>query len=73
MTSTNFSVADQRTYRTAEWKLIRDFTNPGKDELYHLADDPSEHHNLIDSPDPEVISARKELEAKLAAKMESIR
>ena len=69
----HFSVADQRTYRTPEWKLIRDFTNPGKDEFYHLADDPSEHHNLIDSPDPEVISARKELAAKLAAKMDAIR
>ena len=68
----HFSLADQRTYRTPEWKLIRDFTNPGKDELYHLANDPGEQKNLIDSQDPEVVAARKQLEAKLLAKMKEI-
>ncbi len=68
----HFSLADQRTYRTPEWKLIRDFTNSGKDELFHLANDPGEQKNLIDSQDPEVVAARKRLEAKLLAKMEEI-
>ena len=69
----HFFVADQRTYRTPQWKLIMDFTNPGKDELYHLANDPGEQHNLIDSLDSAVVAARKQLEEKLLARMEEIR
>ena len=29
-----------RMFRTPEWKLVRDFLNPERDELYHLAEDP---------------------------------
>ncbi len=31
-----------RTYRTRQWKLVRDFGPDRRDELYHLADDPAE-------------------------------
>ena len=42
--------ADLRMYRTPEWKLIRDFRNLGRDELYHLAKDPDERLNLLHDP-----------------------
>ncbi len=56
-----------RMYRTPEWKLVRDFLNAGKDELYNLKSDPAESRNLIDNPATTVI--RKKLEAKLLARM----
>jgi uncharacterized sulfatase len=59
-----------RMYRTAEWKLIRDFLNEGRDELYNLADDPGETTNLIASED----AAAKDVIARLDAKiLESMR
>ncbi len=43
-----------RMYRTPEWKLVRDFLNEGRDELYDLTKDPQERNNLIGSDSPEV-------------------
>ena len=62
--------ADLRCYRTPEWKLIRDFRNEGKDELYHLADDPNEHTNLTNAP--EHAAMREKLEKKLLARMKDL-
>ncbi|MFN0112011.1 MAG: sulfatase [Blastocatellia bacterium] len=56
-----------RMYRTPEWKLVRDFLNAGKDELYNLKADPDESKNLIGDPTTKTI--RQQLEAKLLAKM----
>lgn len=61
-----------RMIRTPEWKLIRDFLNEGRDELYHLTDDPAEANNLIDSDTPEVKAVIKELDAKILDNMKSI-
>ncbi|MCA9054937.1 MAG: DUF4976 domain-containing protein, partial [Planctomycetaceae bacterium] len=61
-----------RAYRTADWKLIRDFKNEGRDELYNLRDDPAEAHNLIDSTDPGVKQAIAQLHAKILARMEAV-
>lgn len=61
-----------RAYRTPEWKLVRDFDKPGRDELYDLVADPGEHHNLIDSDDPRVVQARLELEQRLRQAMQRI-
>ncbi len=41
------ATADMRMYRMPQWKLIRHFEDPAKDELYHLASDPDETCNLI--------------------------
>ena len=60
-----------RMYRTAQWKLIRDFLNPERDELYHLATDPAETKNLIGSKDPQATKARKQLHAKIIEKMKA--
>lgn len=61
--------ANLRGYRTPEWKLIRDYRNEGKDEFYHLSEDPGELANLIDSADPDVKIALAALEQKMRASM----
>ncbi|MHC2069892.1 sulfatase family protein [Bremerella sp. T1] len=61
-----------RMYRTPEWKLIRDYLNEGRDELYHLTEDPAESQNLIDSDSAEVQAIVKELDAKILANMKAI-
>ncbi len=66
------SKTHMRMYRTPEWKLVRDFLNPRRDELYHLTKDPAETTNLIDSHDPQVIKIRKKLHQKIVSQMKSI-
>ncbi|MGH9633091.1 MAG: sulfatase family protein [Bryobacteraceae bacterium] len=63
--------ADLRMFRTPEWKLVRDFRNKGKDELYHLAKDPAENHNLISEPSAQQI--RSKLDSALLARMRSLK
>lgn len=62
-----------RMMRTPEWKLIRDFNNEGRDELYHLAADPGETRNRINDPDAAVKEAIATLDARILARMEEIR
>lgn len=66
------SKTHMRMYRTPKWKLVRDFLNPGRDELYDLVDDPEETKNLISSDTPEVKAAVEELHGKILAKMHEI-
>ena len=61
-----------RTFRTPQWKLIRNFRYADRDELYCLSEDPAENRNLIDSPDPQVQKTRLELDARLLTQMRSI-
>ncbi|MDP2326063.1 MAG: DUF4976 domain-containing protein, partial [Gammaproteobacteria bacterium] len=61
-----------RGYRTPEWKLVRDYRNTGQDEFYHLAVDPGESHNLIDSEDPAIQLALAAMEQKLRAAMANV-
>jgi len=69
----HYTTTHLRAYRTPEWKLIRDFLNPGKDELYYLKADPDEAKNLIDSTDPKVLAVKKKLNGKLTARMWEIK
>jgi uncharacterized sulfatase len=69
----HYTTTHLRAYRTPEWKLVRDFLNPGKDEFYNLQADPGEENNLIDSTDPKVLAAQKDLNDKLAARMREIK
>ncbi|HTM50326.1 MAG TPA: sulfatase-like hydrolase/transferase [Bryobacteraceae bacterium] len=62
----NGARADLRAWRTKDWKLIRDLRNGGRDELYHLARDPGETTNLIDSKDPEPRRVKEQFTAILA-------
>lgn len=45
-----YAQTDLRAYRTQRWKLVRDYLNPERDELYDLRDDPEESKNLFLSP-----------------------
>lgn len=65
------SKTDMRTYRTPEWKLIRDFRNPERDELYNLQQDPEETINLIASDDPDVKAVIGRLHDKILDRMEA--
>ena len=60
-----------RMYRTPQWKLVRDFLNPSRDELYNLTDDPEESENLIASDDEQVRKTIAELHAKIIARMKA--
>ena len=62
---------DQRMWRTPDWKLVRD-NREGMDELYYLADDPGEHHNLINDPGPKVRKAIRMLDKALHKRMTEI-
>lgn len=65
------SKTHMRMYRTPEWKLIRDFLNPSRDELYHLTKDPQESTNLIHSQDPRVILMRDRLHQNILSIMKA--
>jgi uncharacterized sulfatase len=61
--------ARMRMIRTPEWKLVRHYEPGTSDELYHLAADPGETTNLIDSsPDRGSLDRLKTmLHARMAA------
>lgn len=61
-----------RGYRTPQWKLIRDFANPGRVELYDLAGDPRETTNLAQSDDPRHVQIREELDHKILRQMQRL-
>jgi choline-sulfatase len=64
------STTHMRCYRTSQWKLVRDFNNPQRDELFNLIADPSETTNVIDQQQYQAIVAL--LHAKLLSKMKEI-
>ncbi len=66
----HYTQADLRMLRTPRWKLVRDLHNPGRDELYHLATDPNESHNLID--DAKSAKQLKRLDRELKDRMRTI-
>ena len=66
----NYCRAFMRCYRTPQWKLVRDFLNPERDELYDLTNDPAEAHNLIQEPGPRIKRIIEQLDAKIRQHME---
>jgi uncharacterized sulfatase len=68
----NYCNAYMRCYRTRDWKLVRDFLNPERDELYHLAYDPQENINLIFDPREETREIIEELNLKILERMKEI-
>lgn len=63
------SRTEMRMWRTSKWKLVRDFLDPSRDELYDLEHDPEERINRIDSPAQEVRLAIEELHGKIIDQM----
>ena len=62
-----------RMIRTPEWKLMRDFSMEGRDELYHLAADPDETRNLIADASPATKKILAALDARVLAKMTELK
>lgn len=65
----NYVEADMRCYRTPNWKLIRDFKNKGRDELYDLKNDPKESNNLIADDRPEMRRVLQTMDQTLHERM----
>lgn len=51
------------------WKLVRDFKNLDRDELYHLDEDPRKSKNLIHSNTLQVTRVIRELHGQLVRRM----
>ena len=64
------STTHMRCIRTSEWKLVRDFLNPDRDELFHLKTDPDETSNVISDPANRTVVQR--LHAKILSNMRAI-
>jgi len=63
---------DMRCWRTDEWKLMIDFANEGRGELYHLTEDPLELKNLFTSKALEATTAREALSKKIMSRLKEI-
>ena len=63
---------DMRCWRTPEWKLMIDFANKGRGELYDLKNDPGELKDLYESQDPQHVEIRKELKSKILNRIKEI-
>ena len=61
-----------RMYRTDTWKLVKDFRNPRRHELYNLHRDPAETTNLYDSTGSEIERVRRRLNQEILDKMKVI-
>lgn len=61
-----------RMFRTPKWKLVRDFLNPDRDELYNLVNDPQESTNLIKVATPAAAKVVEALHAKIIENMKKI-
>lgn len=68
----NYCRAYMRCFRTPEWKLVRDFLNPERQELYNLRTDPAESENRIQDSSPEARQAVEELDQRILDRMQTI-
>ena len=66
------SETQMRMLRTPGWKLVKDYRDSSRDELYNLKVDPAETENLMGSEDKNVQRVRNDLEADLLSRMERI-
>ena len=65
------SKTHMRMIRTSNWKLVRDFLNPERDELFDLKNDPSESRNVIGHKKNAVVV--RELHTQILARMKAVK
>lgn len=61
-----------RCYRTANWKLVVDYLNPERDELFNLKKDPGETTNMLNVKNAEAIRVAAELRGRIVERMKQI-
>ncbi|MCB1122610.1 MAG: sulfatase-like hydrolase/transferase, partial [Verrucomicrobiae bacterium] len=61
-----------RCWRTNEFKLIRDYLNPDRDEFYDLRNDPEETTNLIATKDQRLQKVIAEFDARIRKRMAAV-
>jgi choline-sulfatase len=61
-----------RSWRTPRWKLMIDFKDPRRIELYNLEGDPDENRNLAADADPAQRAVMEDLTRRILAKMKEI-
>ena len=64
--------ATLRSERNNEWKLVMDFSENRRDELYHVWEDPYEKTNLVDEKNSLIESIKRDLEARIRQRMHEI-
>lgn len=64
---------EMRAWRTPKWKLMIDFLNDGRAELYDLEHDPAESRNLIDSKEPRIQGIRARLRERILDRMRELK
>ena len=65
------SKTHMRMIRTTRWKLVRDFRNPGRDELFDLKNDPAESRNVI--AEKKNAAVVKELHGMILKRMRAVK
>ncbi|MEM9983705.1 MAG: sulfatase/phosphatase domain-containing protein, partial [Bacteroidota bacterium] len=68
----NYSKSFMRSYMADGWKLVIDFLDSTRNELYHLAFDPEENINLIDYSSEEIDYMKGKLSVKILERMSLI-
>ncbi|MEM7144406.1 MAG: sulfatase-like hydrolase/transferase [Verrucomicrobiota bacterium] len=66
------SQTHMRCWRTNDYKLVRDFKNPERDEFYDLKNDPDETTNLIDTTDERLKQVIAEFDTSIRDQMKMI-
>ena len=64
------SKTHMRMIRTSNWKLVRDFLNPERDELFDLKNDPAESRNVIGQKKNAVVV--RELHTQILTRMKAL-
>ncbi|MGB0585492.1 MAG: sulfatase family protein [Limisphaerales bacterium] len=65
------SKTHMRMIRTSNWKLVRDFLNPERDELFDLKNDPAESRNVISQKKNAVVV--RELHTQILTRMKAVK
>lgn len=68
----HYAKAYMRCYRTRDWKLVKDFNSPERDELYNISKDPEENINMIYDSRAEIKEVIRTLSQKINKYMKEV-